>query len=74
MDHLAEVARLTKKLAADQARADATMEARNQAMRVARTERHGPKAISEAADMTPEQVRRICQSEPRRAIDGSAER
>lgn len=63
MDHLAEVARMTKKLADAKARYEHAMEARNEAIRVARAERHGPGAIGQVAQMTSEQVRRICQSQ-----------
>jgi hypothetical protein len=62
MDHLAEVARMTKKLNDAKARYEDAMHARNDAIRVARAERHGPGAIGQAAQMTAEQVRRICQS------------
>lgn len=63
MDHLAEVTRMTKKLADAKARYDDAMRARNVAIRAARAERHGPGAIGQAAaGMTAEQVRRICQS------------
>ena len=63
MDHLAEVARATKKLEDAQARADQAMRTRNEAIRAARRERHGPGAIGQAADMTAEQVRRICKTQ-----------
>lgn len=63
MDHLAEVARMTRKLADAKTRYDHAMDARNAAIRAARAERHGPGAIGQAAHMTAEQVRRICQSE-----------
>lgn len=63
MDHLTEVSRRTAILAAAKARYEAAMEARNDAIRVARAERHGPGAIGKAAQMTSEQVRRICQSQ-----------
>lgn len=63
MDHLAEVARATKKLADARTRYEDAMHARNEAIRVARTERHGPGAIGKAAQMTSEQVRRICNSQ-----------
>jgi hypothetical protein len=62
MDHLAEVTRTTKKLADAKARYEDAMHARNVAIRAARAERHGPGAIGQAAQMTSEQVRRICQS------------
>jgi hypothetical protein len=63
MDHLAEVARMTKKLADAEVRHKAAMHARNEAIRAARAERHGPGAIGQAAQMTAEQVRRICQTD-----------
>jgi hypothetical protein len=62
MDHLAEVARMTRKLTDAEARYKAAMHARNEAIRAARAERHGPGAIGQAAQMTAEQVRRICQA------------
>lgn len=63
MDHLAEVTRMTKKLSDAKARYDHAMHARNDAIRAARAERHGPGAIGQAAQMTAEQVRRICNSQ-----------
>jgi hypothetical protein len=62
MDRLAEVTRMTKELEDAEARYKAAMRARNVAIRAARAERYGPGVIGEAAQMTPEQVRRICQS------------
>jgi hypothetical protein len=63
MDHLAEVSRLARKFDAAKVKMEEAMEARNAAIRVARDERHGPGAIGEAAALTPEQVRRICNSQ-----------
>lgn len=62
MDHLAEVERLTRRLDKAKAQMDAVMHERNEMIRTARAERHGPGAIGKAADLTPEQVRRICKS------------
>lgn len=62
MDHLAEVTRLTRKLAAAKAKHDEAMHARNEAIRGARSDRFGPGVIAGAAGLTPEQVRRICQA------------
>lgn len=62
MDHLAEVTRTTKNLAVAKARYEEAMHARNEAIRAARADRYGPGAIGQAAQMTSEQVRRICQS------------
>lgn len=62
MDHLAEVARATKKLADAKARYEEAMQTRNVAIKVARANRYGPGAIGQVAQMTSEQVRRICQS------------
>lgn len=62
MDRLAEVTRMTKKLADAKARYEDAMRARNVAIRAARADRYGPGAIGQAAQMTSEQVRRICQS------------
>lgn len=63
MDHLAEVAQMTKKLDAAKTRYEDAMRARNVAIRVARANRYGPGAIGQAAGMTSEQVRRICNSQ-----------
>jgi hypothetical protein len=63
MDHLAEVSRLARKFDAAKAKLDEAREARNAAIRVARAQRYGPGAIGEAAVLTPEQVRRICNSQ-----------
>lgn len=62
MDHLAEVASATKKLADAKARYEEAMHTRNVAIKVARANRYGPGAIGKVAQMTSEQVRRICQS------------
>jgi hypothetical protein len=64
MDHLAEVSRLARKFDAARVKMDEAREARNEAIRAARADRYGPGAIAEAADLTPEQVRRIVQSRP----------
>jgi hypothetical protein len=62
MDHLAEVARMTKKLEDAKARYEDAMRARNVSIRAARAVRYGPGVIGQAAQMTAEQVRRICQT------------
>lgn len=67
MDHLDLVRRKARQFEAAKAKMDAAMEERNAAIRAARAERHGPGAIGEAADLTPEQVRRIVQSQPGQA-------
>lgn len=60
MDLLAEVAKSSRKLEQAEERYLEAMRARNEAIRAARAERHGPGKIGEAAKLTPEQVRRIC--------------
>lgn len=60
MDLLGEVTKSSKRLEqAEQKYLDA-MRARNEAIRAARSDRFGPGVIGEAAKLTPEQVRRIC--------------
>jgi hypothetical protein len=60
MDLLAEVTKSSKKLKQAEERYLEAMRARNEAIRAARAERFGPGKIGEAAELTPEQVRRIC--------------
>lgn len=62
MDHLADVRRKADALETARVRYEVAMEARNTAIRLARSERHGPGDIGKAANMTPEQVRRICKT------------
>lgn len=59
MDLLAAVTESTQDLAEIEAKYLDAMRTRNEAIRAARAERHGPAAIGKAADLTPEQVRRI---------------
>ena len=59
MDHLDQVATLTRKLAVAKAKYDEAMRTRNDAIRAARADRHGPGVIGGAAQLTPEQVRRV---------------
>jgi len=60
VDLLAEVTKSSKKLKQAEERYLEAMRARNEAIRAARAERFGPGKIGEAAELTPEQVRRIC--------------
>lgn len=60
MDLLSEVTKSSKKLAQAEERYLDAMRARNEAIRAARADRFGPGVIGGAADLTPEQVRRIC--------------
>lgn len=63
MDHLAEVSRLARKFEDQKALMEEAMEERNMAIRVARANRYGPGEIGERAALTPEQVRRIVQTQ-----------
>jgi len=63
MDHLAEVNRLARKFEEAKADMEEAMEERNMAIRVARANRYGPGDIGERAGLTPEQVRRIVQTQ-----------
>jgi hypothetical protein len=60
MDLLGEVTKSSKKLAQAEEKYLEAMRARNEAIRAARADRFGPGVIGGAADLTPEQVRRIC--------------
>lgn len=60
MDLLAEVTKSSKKLEQAEQKYLEAMRARNEAIRAARADRFGPGVIGEAAELTPEQVRRIC--------------
>lgn len=62
MDHLAKVTRLTNELNEAERAYKAARQARNEAIKFARSERYGPTAIGRAAGLTTEQVRRICNS------------
>lgn len=59
MDLLADVRKTSKRLAQAETRYLDAMRARNLAIREARL-RVGPGAIAQESDLTPEQVRRIC--------------
>lgn len=60
MDLLGEVTKASKKLEQAEARYLEAMRARNVAVRAARDQQVGPGKIGQAAELTPEQVRRIC--------------
>lgn len=59
MDLLAEVTKADRKLQRAEEQYLNAMRERNEAIRLARAERFGPGAIGRAANLTPEQVRRI---------------
>lgn len=59
MDHLAEVERRAAELEKAAEIYDAALIARNDAIRAARRDRHGPTAIATAAGLNVESVRRI---------------
>lgn len=73
MDHLAQVRRKSKQYEDAKAAFEQAMEDRNAAIRRARAERHGPGAIGTAANLTPEQVRRICKTKARQPTYGWTE-
>lgn len=64
MDHLVEVERRAQELEKAAETYDAALLARNEAIRAARKDRHGPTAIAAAADLNVESVRRIYNSAP----------
>lgn len=64
MDHLAEVARRAQELEKAAETYDAALLARNEAIRAARAERHGPSQISKAAGLSVESARRIYNAPP----------
>lgn len=63
MDLLAEVTKTSKRLAQAENKYLDAMRARNEAVRAARADRFGPGVIGQAANLTPEQVRRLCNAE-----------
>ncbi len=60
MDLLADVRKSSKRLARDEERYLESMRVRNNAIRAARAARLGPGVIGRESELTPEQVRRIC--------------
>ena len=73
MDHLADVARRAQELEKAAELYDAALLARNESIRDARADRHGPAAISKAAGLNVESVRRIYNA-PKGTISQDASR
>lgn len=64
MDHLADVTRRAQELEKAAEIYDAALLARNEAIRAARKDRHGPTAIAKASGLNVESVRRIYNAKP----------